>query len=117
MTKEVVDINLAGKVLFLSNTAKDVRASGVLLYGNKRILVKSGAKISSENRLPSQKGQASSASLRQKLIDEGVVVDGVFASDYTFASTSSAASVILGQSASGMTAWKDENGLKLGDLL
>ena len=64
-----------------------------------------------------QKGQTSSASLRQKLIDDGIIVDCQFISDYEFASTSAAASVILGQSASGMNTWKDENGRKLETLL
>ena len=108
---------LVDKKLFLVNTHKDVKAEGIMMGDGKRIIVKAGSRVSSDNRLPNQKGQTSSAILREKLIDDGVIVDGTFVSDYEFSSTSAAASVILGQSASGMTAWKDEAGRKLETLL
>ena len=110
--------DLTGTKLFLISKSKGVQATGVLTSPSaKQILVKAGSTVSSHNRLPLQKGQTSSASLRQKLIDDGVIIDYQFISDYEFASTSAAASVILGQSASGMNTWKDENGRKLETLL
>ena len=108
---------LANKPLYLSNPHKNVEATGIMRGDGKRIVVKAGSTISTENRLPNQKGQTSSANLRQKLIDDGVIVDGRFVVDYEFNSTSAAASVILGQSASGMNTWKDEAGRKLESLL
>ena len=108
---------LANKPLYLVNTHKNVDATGIMQGDGKRIVVKAGSTISTENRLPNQKGQTSSANLRQKLIDDGVIVDDRFVTDYEFNSTSAAASVILGQSASGMNTWKDEAGRKLEMLL
>ena len=110
--------DLTGTELYLVNRSKGVSAVGILTSrAAKKILVKTGSAVSADNRLPSQKGQTSSATLRQKLIDDGVIINYTFASDYEFASTSAAASVILGQSASGMNTWKDENGRKLETLL
>ena len=108
---------LANKPLYLVNPHKNVEATGIMRGDGKRIVVKAGSRISTENRLPNQKGQTSSANLRQKLIDDGVIVDDCFVADYEFNSTSAAASVILGQSASGMNTWKDEAGRKLETLL
>ena len=108
---------LTGKHMFLLNRNKDVAAEGVMLDDGKRIIVMAGSTVNEENRLPNQKGQGSSASLREKLIDDGVILNCKFTKDYEFNSTSAAASVILGQSANGMTSWKDENGIKLETLL
>ncbi len=79
----------------------------------KAILVKASSTISHENNLPNQKGQKPVADIRQKLIDDGVIVDFVFKQDHEFSSTSTAASVILGRSANGMEMWRDENGASL----
>ena len=79
----------------------------------KAILVKAGCTINPENNLPHQKGQGSVAAIRQKLIDDGVIVDFVFSQDYEFSSTSTAASIILGRSANRMNMWRDENGATL----
>ena len=108
---------LANKPLYLLNPHKNVEATGIMRGDGKRIVVKAGSTISGDNRLPNQKGQTSSANLRQKLIDDGIIVDDCFVTDYEFNSTSAAASVILGQSASGMNTWKDESGRKLESLL
>ena len=117
MEKNETMRELANKPLYLVNPHKNVDATGIMRGDGKRIVVKAGSRISTKNRLPNQKGQGSSASLRQKLIDDGMVIDGQFVADYEFSSTSAAASVILGQSASGMISWKDENGIKLEALL
>ena len=55
--------------------------------------------------------------LRQKLIDAGIVVDRVFIKDYLFASPSTAAGVVMGKSANGLTEWKTEKGETLKYLL
>lgn len=46
--------------------------------------------------------------LREKLIQEGVIVDRVFQRDYEFASPTAAASVICGRTASGNQHWKKQ---------
>ena len=58
--------------------------------------------------------------LREMLIADGTLApeDNVysFQTDYVFQSSSLAASVILGQTASGPEEWRDTNGTKLADL-
>ena len=108
------------KALFIVNQArnKDVYATGYL-QSEKRILVQAGSRISREDNLPHQKGQEASERLRQELIEIGVIDEEsrCFTTDYEFTSTSSAASVILGQSANGLTTWRDGDGRKLNELL
>lgn len=57
--------------------------------------------------------------LRQKLIDEGVLVDKgeylEFPDDYIFSSPSTAASIVLGRNANGLTEWKLKDGRTLKD--
>lgn len=55
--------------------------------------------------------------LRQKLIDEGVLVDKgefyEFPEDYIFSSPSTAAVMVMGRNANGLTEWKQKNGKTL----
>jgi len=55
--------------------------------------------------------------LRSRLIDEGVVVKDkekfIFKQDYEFSSPSTAASIVMGRSANGLTEWKLKNGKSL----
>jgi hypothetical protein len=55
--------------------------------------------------------------LREKLREEGVVVDDVFTRDYQFSSPTLAASVIWGASRDGHTAWKNDDNVMLGKWL
>ena len=103
---------IIGKTLFLNNPGKNVKAVGVMT-SVKAILVEAGCTVSHDNNLPHQKGQKPVAEIRQKLIDDGVIVDFAFTQDHEFSSTSTAASVILGRSANGMEMWRDENGATL----
>lgn len=56
-------------------------------------------------------------SYRQKLIDEGILIDKSgyyeFTDDYIFSSPSTAASMILGRNANGLTEWKNKAGKSL----
>jgi hypothetical protein len=55
--------------------------------------------------------------LRQKLIDEGVLLDKgeflEFPEDYIFTSPSTAAAIVLGRNANGLTEWKQKTGRTL----
>ncbi|HAY70855.1 MAG TPA: DUF4357 domain-containing protein [Saprospirales bacterium] len=55
--------------------------------------------------------------LRQKLIDEGVLINKgeylEFPEDYIFSSPSTAASIVLGRNANGLTEWKQKSGKTL----
>ena len=55
--------------------------------------------------------------LRQRLIDEGVLINKgeffEFPEDYIFSSPSTAASIVLGRNTNGLTEWKQKNGKTL----
>lgn len=54
---------------------------------------------------------------RQKLIDEGVLIDKIeyfeFSDDYIFSSPSTAAVIVMGRNANGLSEWKFKNGKTL----
>ncbi len=54
--------------------------------------------------------------IREKLIANGTISDGVFQRDYEFRSPSAAASIVKGCMTSGNEAWKNKDGVKLKDL-
>ncbi|MDP3442349.1 MAG: GIY-YIG nuclease family protein [Ignavibacteria bacterium] len=58
--------------------------------------------------------------LRQKLIDDGVLVDKgefyEFSDDYIFSSPSTAAVMVMGRNANGLTEWKQKDGRTLKDF-
>ena len=58
--------------------------------------------------------------LRQKLIDDGILVDKgefyEFSDDYIFSSPSTAAVMIMGRNANGLTEWKQKDGKTLKDF-
>lgn len=58
--------------------------------------------------------------LRKKLIEEGVLIDKVeyfeFSDDYIFSSPSTAAVIVMGRNANGLTEWKNKEGKTLKDF-
>ena len=58
--------------------------------------------------------------LRQKLIDEGVLINKKtffeFADDYIFSSPSTAAVMVMGRNANGLTEWRNNEGKTLKDF-
>jgi len=58
--------------------------------------------------------------LRQKLIDEGVLINKItffeFADDYIFSSPSTAAVMVMGRNANGLTEWRNNEGKTLKDF-
>lgn len=55
--------------------------------------------------------------LRNQLIADGVIVDGVFVQDHDFSSASTAARIITGRSASGPLMWKTIDGRTYGQVM
>ena len=57
---------------------------------------------------------------RQKLIDEGVLINKIeyleFSDDYIFSSPSTAAVMVMGRNANGLTEWKNKDGKTLKDF-
>ncbi|MBQ9515314.1 MAG: DUF4357 domain-containing protein, partial [Ruminococcus sp.] len=55
--------------------------------------------------------------LRNKLLESGVLDENyVFTKDYIFSSPSTAASIVMGRSANGMTEWETDKGVSLKHL-
>ena len=95
------------RIFFLKT---DRKVMGIFLP-DRKVEVRADTVISTENHLPSQKGQESNAKLRAKLNEDGIIVNNIFVKNYIFNTPSQAASVILGRSANGNTEWVDENGI------
>ena len=76
-------------------------ATGIPLEDDN-FIVYSGSKISAE---VTEGFPQSYANLRNALITNGVIVNGVFVKDYTFTSSSAAACVVLGRAANGRKEW------------
>lgn len=55
--------------------------------------------------------------LRQKLLEDKIVIDCVFQDDYEFDSISLAASIILGRNASGPKEWTNKDGLRFEETI
>ena len=106
----------AGIKIYLSYTTKGVDAEGVIGLDGRSVTVKKGSAISTTNNLPNTKVQPALIALRDKLTTDGTIKNGVFTRDHVFASTSQAATIILGSSASGPERWKNKDGHTLKQL-
>lgn len=81
-------------------------ATGCIMDG-EAILVKAGSIIAPTITEGFQRGYLD---LRHELVQNGIIVDNVFITDYTFDSVSAAAAVILGRSANGRKEWTKLDG-------
>ena len=81
-------------------------ASGYPLKEDEFVVLK-GSRISSD---VTDGFQAGYLNLRNQLISDGVIVEGIFQSDYAFTSISAAAAVILGRSSNGRKEWTKLDG-------
>ena len=73
--------------------------------GVKEFLVRVGSKISAD--ITDSFKDNPYCAVRQELLKDGTIVDGVFTKDHTFRSISEAASVIAGAVMNGQTRWKE----------
>lgn len=89
-----------------------IKAQGFYLK-DKRLKVNKGSHFSNYE-VPSCK--TSVKRMRQALIDDGIVIGGIFETDYIFGSASTAASCILGGTLNGKTLWKNESGVTIKNL-
>ncbi len=74
-------------------------------------VVKAGSKMSDGTVDKFEINYPNAYRLRESLCGDGVIVDGVFHSDYEFESISLAASLILGRNARGQKEWVDSAGI------
>ena len=54
--------------------------------------------------------------LRNRLIEDGIIVNDVFQTDYEFSSPSAASAVVLGHTSNGNVDWKNVDGKQLKEL-
>ena len=103
------------KILICEN--KGIKATGTV--SSNGFVVFSGSQASLDVR-PSAHKYPYVMNLRQKLIEDGTLFEDkealVFKKDTEFPSPSSAATVIHGGTANGLTAWKDKQGKTLKEL-
>ena len=100
--------------VYLYCKGTEASAKGFVSTGGFTVL--SGSKIS-DHTVPSLETQGKGYyNLRNTLIKEEVIKDGVFQKDYEFSAPSAASAVILGHTSNGNVDWKTENGTKLKDL-
>ena len=92
--------------------SNDIKATGYYLK-DKRLKVNKGS-LFSRTEAPSCKPNI--RQFRQELVNNGTVVNGIFVTDYTFGSSSTAASCILGGNLNGKTLWKNESGVTIKNL-
>ncbi len=73
--------------------------------------------IISDHTVPSLETRGKSYyNLRNTLVKDGVIENGIFTKDYEFNAPSAASAVILGHTSNGNIDWKTETGVKLKDL-
>ena len=87
-------------------------ANATAILTAEGIVVMKGSKVA-ETVVPSMLSGFSNK--RKDLIDSGVIDDWQFVKDYLFSSPSTAASVIMGRTANGLTEWKRKDGSTLKD--
>lgn len=90
----------------------DSSATGFL--SNEGFTVTKGSKISTRTA-NSFEGTAY-YKLRQRLIEDQIIIDGEFVKDYEFKAPSAASSVVLGRASNGKDKWKTKNGVKFADI-
>ena len=72
------------------------------MCGDDKLMVLQGSKISNDVTEGMPQGYLD---LRNELIADGTIVNGIFIKDYIFSSSSAAAAVVLGRSANGRKEW------------
>ena len=91
-------------------------ASGKGFVSSSGFTVVAGSKIS-DHVVESMKTRGRSYwKLRERLINDGVIVDDHFARNYEFTAPSAASAVILGRTSNGNVDWKTADGISLRDL-
>lgn len=118
-TSTTAEATTSGPEFMLHQPQKEITARGYL--SDDGFVVKAGSEATAE---PSPSFIGTYFNLHKQLIDQRVVVPKVgdstklvFAIDYAFKAASAAASVVIGNNASGKTYWKTDADKTLGDYL
>ena len=97
----------------LHYAGKKVMATGYYIVDTDEFVVFKGSEFSSTE---TNSCASSTKVFRQKLIDEGVVVDNMFAKSVKFQSPTAAAQVVYGGSQNGRIMWIDKEGRTIKEL-
>jgi hypothetical protein len=106
ITKEKMD----KKDYYYIKSAKGSDAKGIIT--SEGFVVLKDSKIANEEAPSIQKAFKQK---RENLIRENVIKDWTFSKDYLFSSPSTAAAVVMGRSANGLTEWKKKDGTSIKD--
>ncbi len=105
--------NESTKYLFCKGSGGN--AKGFISSGGLTVLKGS---VVSEKTVPSLETRGRTYFLlRQKLEAEEIIKDRIFQQDYEFNAPSAASAVVMGHTSNGNVDWKDENGVKLKDII
>ena len=100
--------------VYLYCKGSEATAKGFVSTGGFTVLKDS---VVSKHTVPSMETRGKSYyELRNTLIRDGVIAEGIFTRDYEFNAPSVASAVILGRTSNGNVDWKTEDGTKLKDL-
>lgn len=89
-------------------------AKGFVSFGGFTVL--KGSKVSDHTVSSFELRGKSYFNLRNKLIEDGIIVNDIFEKDYEFNAPSAASAVILGRTSNGNIDWKDARGTSLKEI-
>ena len=115
MASPELDHSSTPVIFYLDSNKRNAHGKGYV-NGEGKFVVLAGSKVSDSVFYQNEKGGATRARTRKELEDKGIISNLLFTVDHAFSSSSTAASVVYGGSASGPAMWKDENGVSLGEL-
>lgn len=99
--------------VYISSRKKDFYAEGEFNINNRELIIKKGAKVSSEIKYSEKfKGANTIEKLRN-----GKIKDNILQEDISFKSPSTAANFVTGRSTNGLITWKDKSGTKLKEII
>lgn len=100
---------------YLYCKSSDASAKGFISIGGFTVL--KGSTISNRMAPSFPTGAKSYYNLRNQLIADGIIINGVFEQDYEFNAPSAASAVVLGRASNGKLYWKTEDGKTLKEIL
>ena len=102
------------KTVYLYCKGSGANAKGFVSSGGFTVL--KGSKVSDHMVSSFELRGRSYFNLRNKLVDDGIIVNDIFERDYEFNAPSAASAVILGRTSNGNVDWKNERGIPLKNI-
>lgn len=102
------------KTVYLYCKGSGANAKGFVSSGGFTVL--KGSKVSDHMVSSFELRGRSYFNLRNKLVDDGIIVNDIFEKDYEFNAPSAASAVILGRTSNGNVDWKNDSGISLKDI-